>query len=181
MPQGRRYACYILAPYKTTFVVYFTLERMAQVLRPSPKRSLPIRVLVSCVALAGVAVALLPMLRGGISVGGLLDAAGILVIAVIPLAALLLEDKRLRSIELSEMGATSLVWSRVDSFPFIRLTRLEIPWTQVKRVGVRGLAIVIVGETRAIHVNTYLFPDHKVAFDFINERFTKVTRGPNAL
>src|SRR5688572_2197885 len=134
---------------------------MAEVLRPSSGRSLPIRLLVVAVVVIGLGAVLLPMIRGGMSVAGLLDAAGVVVIAAIPLAVLLLEDKKLRSVELSETGATSLVWSKVGSFPFVRLTRLEIPWSEVKRVGTRGLVVVLSNERRAIHVNTYLFSDPK--------------------
>lgn len=135
-------------------------------LRPKASRRLPTLILAIAAALAAI-IALLIATSDLRSFSGSLKgfAIGMATVAVVG-AALVLEDKRMRTIELSHVGVTGLVWKRAAGLLPYRLTPLTLSWAEVKEVAYRGFTIGLKGSSGAILVNSYLFekPDQVRAF-----------------
>ena len=96
------------------------------------------KVLLVAVSVSGALALLLPMIRRGVTVAALLNAAAVLLIVAVPAAIVLLEDRRARSVILSESGVSALAWSIYPSFPFLALSRADISWHTLTELPAAG-------------------------------------------
>jgi len=77
-------------------------------------------------------------------------------VTVAVLCWLILEDRRIRSVELNEQGVSALVWARKPLPFFCTLERVFINWREVRQVGMRGLSIWIDSGRYNVPINTNL-------------------------
>lgn len=93
---------------------------------------------------------------GGGEEAALLKGLAVLLVAGIPIAWLLIEDARARSIAFDEEGLEALFWNVGGSFPFLTLKRLRIPWQHVQKAKVIGGGVVLATSTRKLTISMYL-------------------------
>lgn len=142
---------------------------MTQVLRPKPLRSMPVWLLSVGVSIVVVAAISQFAFSSALSFRTLVEAFGMIAVASIPVLYLLLNDKKLRSVELSSVGATSLVWQRTSSAPFLHLVSAQISWPDVQRIGIQGALVLIASKSKTIQVNTFLFEEPSAVVSYIKE------------
>lgn len=132
--------------------------------RPKPGVSNTLQLLFACVVVAFAGTFLFARGTGG-DFG---DAVvGLIVLAIV---GFLLFDanRRLRSVEISPEGISSLKWKRVPGWIPVRLTRVSMPWAEVATVATRGLIVSLRGPSETITVNTYLFDQPREVLALIN-------------
>lgn len=78
----------------------------------------------------------------------------------------LFERKKLSSLELTDTGIATLLWSFI---PYPHLISTYTPWTEVSRLGISGTTIHLLTKNRRLVVNTLLFESHESVVKFIND------------
>lgn len=149
--------------------------------QPRRRGSLPVQFLAVAVVCASALATVLSFLRRGVSVESLLNGAVILLVAGIVAMVLLLEDRRARSVILTEAGVSSLAWTTRPSFPFVWLSRVDFAWARIDEVGTSGFVVGFKSGRERLLVNTFLFPDPDRTRNFIAERLRAVGKDGNAL
>jgi hypothetical protein len=101
------------------------------------------------------------------------------VVAIVA-TAVILEDKRARSVELTTEAATSLVWTRTPGLVPFRLMPMTIRWEDLRQIAHKGLVVGLRDARGEISVNSYLFDSPDEVLAFINQCAAKAQKGGSA-
>jgi hypothetical protein len=145
-------------------------------LRPKSRRSIPLRALAIAVSVLALAALVRQHWPTVPSLTAIAESAAIMGIVFMCVACLLLVERQAHAVELSDVGVSGLKWGVQSAWPYIGLFPLSIPWQEVQRVGVSGLAVVIQGSSGKLNVNTLLFADPPAVLRYINARHAEVRR-----
>jgi hypothetical protein len=91
------------------------------------------------------------------------------------------EDKRARSVEISNDGVSALTWNRLFQVIPFRLTPILIRWSEVKRIGQSGFVVTLDDGQKQISINTYLFEQPAEVVSFINECSTSEVKSSSPI
>lgn len=87
---------------------------------------------------------------------------------------LVLEDKRMRSIEISSDGIRALTWGKAFGLIPCRLSPVHLRWQDVAEVAQKGLVINLRAKGQVVSVNTYLFDDPASVHAFISQNLSNL-------
>ena len=139
-------------------------------LRPKPGFGKAALLLLIAAIVAFAASVVLAFVRGQLTVQSVPDLllGAIVVLAVV--AAVVLENKRAHSIELTTEAATALSWKFALGFLPYQLVPVRIRWDELPQVAHKGFSVNLRGIQGEISINTYLFSDPAKVIDFINRQ-----------
>lgn len=139
------------------------------ILKPRARASKATRWLVLLTLFAFAGSAVLGLVGGQLTLSSFAQFLLSALVVSIVAAAMVLEDKRARSIEMTSESVTSLVWKRTPGLVPYRLVPLTIHWSDLKQVAQKGLLVSLRDSQGAISVNTYLFDKPDEVLEFINQ------------
>lgn len=111
---------------------------------------------------------------------GLQDIAAALGLGIAAMGAAawaVLEEKRLRSVVVSDESVTALAWQKLPGWVPIGLAPVTIRWEQIRRVGTWGLVIWLDDGRHRVPINTLLFSDPRAVRDFIRRKLPEHDAG----
>lgn len=138
-------------------------------MRPKQRQGSTRNILVGLVAVAFAGSLALSVSRGNLTFSSFIEMTLIAFLVTIVASWMLLEDRRMRSVKLSPELICALEWKRAFGFLPYRLVPTTMNWSDVKRIGRRGLVIFLDDGKRQIPINLYLFDDPDTVIAFIND------------
>lgn len=142
-------------------------------LRPKRGRGKGVLLLLGFMNLAFIVAVGRSLMEGQpMSGSAVLDLLGVVSVLLLVNICLVLEDKRMRSIEIGSDGIRALTWGKAFGFIPCRLLPVHLLWQDVTEVAQNGLVVNLRGKGQVISVNTYLFDDPKNVHSFISQNLS---------
>lgn len=110
---------------------------------------------------------------GNLTIAVILQFMGSSLVVGIVLIVNLMEDRRARSVVLTDSCVTSLIWTRAPGQILYMLKPLAIYWANLERIEHKGLLIHLHAPQGTISINTYLFERPDEVLKFINSHSSR--------
>jgi hypothetical protein len=137
---------------------------------PSPVVKYAVRAMAGLVIIALLVSLAIEFSNGIPTLARFIEILFIVVFTAAICAWVIAEAKPIESLQLSDGGASGLVWKRFLRFLPYGAERLTIRWEDVKRIGFQGYVVILDDGGHQLSINTAVFGDSKGTLKFIKER-----------
>lgn len=110
-----------------------------------------------------------------IRAAAVLDLVGGISVLLLVNTCLVLEDRRMRSIEIAPDGIRALTWGKAFGFVPCRLAPVHLLWQDVAEIAQKGLVINLRGKGQVISINTYIFDEPEKVHAVISHNLSSRT------